>query len=219
MGTMTSFPLKKEGQNLASHGVGREGRQPHHGPLYIHLVSETARLATFQNWPPGLRQKKEEMAAAGLFYIGMSDQVWCFYCGKGLKEWHEKDDPWVEHAGWWGAECEFMKLVKGKEFIEKSQNIVHTRVQTKNLSMATSLSPLSSVIKTKTKRKESSSINEMQIQNTMKRVMMCKVCLDKDVEVVFLPCRHLVVCKWCAPNMWNCPVCRSKINETIKVFM
>ena len=60
----------------------------------------------------------------------------------------------------------------------------------------------------------------MQVENTqMKRQMRCKVCLNADVEVVFLPCAHLVVCKNCAPNLCSCPVCRRRINETIKVFM
>ena len=49
--------------------------------------------------------------------------------------------------------------------------------------------------------------------------MRCKVCLNADVGVVFLPCGHLVVCKNCAPNLRSCPVCRRRINETIKVFM
>ena len=53
----------------------REGVIPHQGPLHPQLVSEAARLATYQDWPPGLRQKKEEMAGAGLFYVGQSDQV------------------------------------------------------------------------------------------------------------------------------------------------
>ena len=29
----------------------------------------------------------------------------------------------------------------------------------------------------------------------------CKVCMDAEVGVVFLPCGHLVVCPNCAPNL------------------
>ena len=47
----------------------------------------------------------------------------------------------------------------------------------------------------------------------------CKVCLDNNIDSVFLPCGHLVVCTNCAPSLDMCPVCRRKINETIKVFM
>ena len=31
---------------------------------------------------------------------GLSDQVKCFYCDGGLREWRDGDDPWQEHAGW-----------------------------------------------------------------------------------------------------------------------
>ena len=203
--------------------------------MAAHLASEAARLATFQDWPPGLRQKKEEMAAAGLFYIGLSDQVKCFYCDGGLKEWQAEDDPWVEHAGWF-HECEFIKLVKGEEFIERCREIVHTnlvsptnfRAQSTHRqiedpsstpSPSTSPSPPTSPVRG-TAEDECATKDEMQIQNArMKRQMRCKVCLNADVGVVFLPCGHLVVCKNCAPNLRNCPVCRSRINETIKVFM
>ena len=53
----------------------REGVIPHEGPVHSQYASEAVRLSTFSDWPPGLRQKKEDMAAAGLFYIGRSDQV------------------------------------------------------------------------------------------------------------------------------------------------
>ena len=67
------------------------------------------------------------MAAAGLFYIGLSDQVKCFYCDGGLKDWQQEDDPWVEHAGWF-HQCEFIKLVKGEGFIQRCRDIVHNNL-------------------------------------------------------------------------------------------
>ena len=33
-------------------------------------------------------------------FLGLSDQVKCFYCDGGLREWRDGDDPWQEHAGW-----------------------------------------------------------------------------------------------------------------------
>lgn len=232
----SSPPDREETRDLDSPGSGREGTQPHHGPVHTHLASEAARLATFQDWPPGLSQKKEEMAAAGLFYIGLSDQVKCFYCDGGLKEWQQEDDPWVEHAGWF-HQCEFIKLVKGEQFIQRCRDIVHNnleerkrekeknknQVQTENPSQTPAPSPTPSPPTSPvsaTSGEECSTSSEMQVENAqMKRQMRCKVCLNADVGVVFLPCGHLVVCKNCAPNLRSCPVCRRRINETIKVFM
>ncbi|XDV44735.1 hypothetical protein PO909_012975 [Leuciscus waleckii] len=34
----------------------------------------------------------------------------------------------------------------------------------------------------------------------------CKVCMDKEVNIVFMPCGHLVVCKECAPSLRKCPM-------------
>jgi hypothetical protein len=31
-------------------------------------------------------------------FLGLSDQVKCFYCDGGLRNWQPEDDPWVEHA-------------------------------------------------------------------------------------------------------------------------
>ena len=57
----------------------REGVLPHQGPIHTQFASEAVRLSTYQDWPPGLKQKKEQMAAAGLFYIGRSDQASLWY--------------------------------------------------------------------------------------------------------------------------------------------
>jgi len=39
----------------------------------------------------------------------------------------------------------------------------------------------------------------------------CKVCMDREVSIVFIPCGHLVVCKECAPSLRKCPICRGTI--------
>ena len=91
---------------------------PHTGPRHPHYTSYQARLESYREWPPGLKQTKERMAEAGLYYYGVSDQVKCFYCDGGLREWQEDDDPWVEHAGWF-TQCGFVRLVKGDQFIQQ----------------------------------------------------------------------------------------------------
>ncbi|XP_019365661.1 PREDICTED: baculoviral IAP repeat-containing protein 7 isoform X1 [Gavialis gangeticus] len=48
---------------------------------------------------------------------------------------------------------------------------------------------------------------------------MCKVCMDKDVSVVFVPCGHLVACAECAPNLRRCPICRASIQGSVRTFL
>ncbi|GBP63407.1 Death-associated inhibitor of apoptosis 1 [Eumeta japonica] len=44
--------------------------------------------------------KPEDLADAGFFYTGRSDKTLCFYCGGGLRDWKDNDNPWEEHAVW-----------------------------------------------------------------------------------------------------------------------
>lgn len=43
----------------------------------------------------------------------------------------------------------------------------------------------------------------------------CIVCMDNECSVMFIPCRHLETCYVCAPKLKSCPLCNSKIDETI----
>lgn len=47
----------------------------------------------------------------------------------------------------------------------------------------------------------------------------CKVCMDKEVNIVFIPCGHLVVCKECAPSLRKCPICRGMVKGTVRTFL
>jgi len=93
----------------------------HSGPANSKYSTVEARTRTFREWPPALRQQPAQLSEAGFFYIGLSDQVKCFYCDGGLRNWQAEDDPWTEHARWF-SECGFVRLVKGDEFISKCLN-------------------------------------------------------------------------------------------------
>ena len=51
------------------------GIMKHSGPLHPQHATLEARLRTFREWPPALRQQPAELADAGFYYIGCSDQV------------------------------------------------------------------------------------------------------------------------------------------------
>lgn len=48
---------------------------------------------------------------------------------------------------------------------------------------------------------------------------LCKICMAKDVSVVFIPCGHLVACKECARLLNECPLCRTDIMKIQEIFM
>lgn len=36
----------------------------------------------------------------------------------------------------------------------------------------------------------------------------CVICLEGDLSVILLPCRHLCVCRVCLQEIDKCPICR-----------
>lgn len=92
------------------------------GAYYLHQSNNEMndlkkRLETFTEWPPGIKQTPLELAQAGFYYLGKSDQVICFSCELGLKHWKEQDNPWEDHAKC-SPNCEFLLKERGKEFVQ-----------------------------------------------------------------------------------------------------
>lgn len=49
--------------------------------------------------------------------------------------------------------------------------------------------------------------------------LMCKICFDMNIEVLFMPCCHLISCHKCASRLQErCPICRNEIHYTISVI-
>merc|ERR1719245_2090328 len=328
------------------------GVMKHGGPLHPQYATLEARLRTFGEWPPALRQQPKDLAEAGFYYIGLSDQVKCFYCDGGLRNWQSEDEPWKEHARWF-EKCVFVRLVKGDEYIKDcvterppekaglpmqgprvvteedirkamsqaivkqvlSMGIDHSRVKMaikKNLensgnpfdtpeslisaafsvqrsqetrSQRENLQRVGAVLSTlgelrsndvvteqweigqdnmeirdddmeeieleqpRNTSNDTISLNQpksplqpkpqpqpvppddlsvsseaassdLMTENTrLKEQRTCKICMDEEVGVVFLPCGHLCSCVNCAPSLKDCPVCRRPIQGTVRTFL
>ncbi|XP_052238229.1 baculoviral IAP repeat-containing protein 7-A-like isoform X2 [Dreissena polymorpha] len=52
----------------------------------------------------------------------------------------------------------------------------------------------------------------------LKEQRVCKVCMDREVCVTFLPCRHLATCEECGESISTCPICRSDVESKVKVY-
>ena len=46
----------------------------------------------------------------------------------------------------------------------------------------------------------------------------CKICMDKEVGVVFIPCGHIACCVECGESFSHCPICRSEIELKNSIF-
>jgi len=49
--------------------------------------------------------------------------------------------------------------------------------------------------------------------------LLCRCCIDKEVNTAFFPCRHVVCCSECAPLCDTCPLCRSPVESREKIFL
>jgi Zinc finger, C3HC4 type (RING finger)/Galactose oxidase, central domain/Kelch motif len=46
----------------------------------------------------------------------------------------------------------------------------------------------------------------------------CAVCIDAEINVVLLPCKHRCLCSACAGALKKCPLCREMIDERLTVY-
>ena len=53
----------------------------------------------------------------------------------------------------------------------------------------------------------------------LKKQKQCKICMDNDVMVLFLPCNHLVTCSTCACSVFQCVICRKNIVERRRIYI
>lgn len=354
----------------------------------LSMQTHAARLGTFLAWPASVPVGPQQLASAGFYYVGHSDDVKCFCCDGGLRCWEPGDDPWVEHAKWF-PRCEFLIRIKGQEFISRvqasyphlleqllstsdtpedenaetpiirlgpgestsedavmmntpvvkaalemgfSRNLVKQTVQSKILTAGENYRTVSDlvldllnaedevreeekeraaeekesddlllirrnrmalfqhltcvlpildslltarvineqehdVIKQKTQTSlqarelidtvlvkgnlaatifknslqeidltlykhlfverdikyiPTEDVSDLPLEEQLRRLQeerTCKVCMDKEVCIVFIPCGHLVVCRDCAPSLRKCPICRGTIKGTVRTFL
>ncbi|XP_063122133.1 baculoviral IAP repeat-containing protein 2 isoform X3 [Rattus norvegicus] len=65
-------------------------------------------------------------------------------------------------------------------------------------------------------------VSGLSLEEQLRRLQeerTCKVCMDREVSIVFIPCGHLVVCRECAPSLRKCPICRGTIKGTVRTFL
>ncbi|XP_051516453.1 baculoviral IAP repeat-containing protein 7-like [Myxocyprinus asiaticus] len=271
--------------------------------MYPEMESEDNRLATYHNWPTGASVQPDTLARAGFFYTGHGDNVKCFFCDGGLRNWEPGDEPWQEHAKWF-PQCEYLLQSRGREYVSNVQqsyfnmservggslsstvgsvssevlgeqssvaaaamlspvvqavlqmgfqhSMVESLVQSRYLltgSHYTSVSDLVTDVlqaeeeerqagepRPETVERQGSSAGGKRTQDTVREKVRsdmspeeqlrqlqeertCKVCMDKLVSMVFIPCGHLVVCTDCAASLHHCPICRAVIRGSVRAFM
>src|SRR5215510_3766200 len=113
--------------------------------LYPEFNTRAERLRSYSNWPHRIAPSPEALSDAGFFsrgnataivlhtdthlliylcYIvswfsaGNLDEVICFSCGGGLKDWQLCDNPYFEHAVYFPY-CIYLNYTRGKSYIRE----------------------------------------------------------------------------------------------------
>ncbi|XP_037009407.2 baculoviral IAP repeat-containing protein 7 isoform X2 [Artibeus jamaicensis] len=199
---------------------------PSSRPAFPEMGSEELRLASFCGWPLTATVRPEVLAAAGFFHTGRQDKVRCFFCSGGLQTWQRGDDPWTEHAKWF-PRCEFLLRTKGRDFVHSVQEALRYPLgswdpweEPADTAPATS-APVHLTPKGETRLADAREPGARDVEEQLRRLQeerTCKVCLDRAVSIVFVPCGHLV-CAACAPGLQLCPLCRAPIHSCLRTFL
>jgi baculoviral IAP repeat-containing protein 7/8 len=192
-------------------------------PEHPEFSVEAKRLESFADWPKTMRQKPQSLSDAGFYYTGKGDKVCCFSCGGGLKDWEENDDPWEQHGMWYGK-CEYLKLMKGQEFIDQMSSKKEDMM--KNITPNQTNEPCSSQRSQKSlSESSSSSVEKLQElsdksdeEEDKKESKLCKICYSNEYNTIFLPCGHVIACAKCASSVDKCPACRQPFENVMRVY-
>ncbi|MGH0192253.1 UNVERIFIED_CONTAM: hypothetical protein FKN15_020077 [Acipenser sinensis] len=61
--------------------------------------------------------------------------------------------------------------------------------------------------------------NESGQSNKETEEYLCKICMDNKINVVLLPCGHLVSCLQCASALNRCPICRVSLQSYVRTYL
>uniref|UniRef100_A0A2P2L7C8 Uncharacterized protein MANES_01G020500 n=2 Tax=Rhizophora mucronata TaxID=61149 RepID=A0A2P2L7C8_RHIMU len=60
--------------------------------------------------------------------------------------------------------------------------------------------------------------SQQEFERLQNEKVLCRVCFEKEICVVLLPCRHRILCSTCCGKCKKCPICRVSIEERLSVY-
>ncbi|XP_060859652.1 death-associated inhibitor of apoptosis 1-like [Metopolophium dirhodum] len=211
-------------------------------PMHKDFATLEARLESFENCLIPLKQNIQTLCEAGLYYqgTGTNDYMSCYYCGQGLIDWKDNDEPWTEHAKW-SKTCNYVLLNKGKNFVDEAYGVESTKLNATELRKwiaehkDTSITENNMKVNSTKKKLDQSNISNIgqikitsvenllfcqkQDPNTMPDSMLCKICYKEEMKVACIPCGHIVACIQCALTLTHCAMCRQPLCMLMRVHL
>ena len=149
-------------------------------------------------------------AEAGFYYTGNDDISRCFRCGLEIHKLRLGQDPLQLHR-FKSPHCRFIldRISTDESHLDASE--IDSDNDELNLDSDLDETTTSSTISTTGKIVRRDNIR-------MKMEMTCRVCNKAKIEILFLPCRHLITCTVCSETMDECLHCGGNIMGTVKTY-
>ena len=153
--------------------------------------------------------EREILAKIGIPWTLNVTTVGSYYCKKcaipfirtNLKNFYQLSEQEIENfIDFKMSKKRIIELSEQNVKIEKESNILANKL-------------IEIAAKSEKKANEfSKKLEEIEIE------IECKICMENNVNSVFLPCNHSICCFECALLLDNCPNCRKVIDTTRKIF-
>lgn len=188
-------------------GVLSEIARTVHGRRAVMYRMSTARECSFISGglPCEMQAYVEKMVESGFFFLRRTTEaisVACFHCWVAIDlpvRFQERpgshaflQDPWNAHL-FINPHCGYAEQVEGLPFILEIMNTCF-----KHLGVSRKICVMPPAVRS---------------------TMRCHVCLDREIQVAFLPCGHACSCWICAPSLDRCPVCRGHFVEKKRIYL
>ena len=66
---------------------------------------------------------------------------------------------------------------------------------------------------------QNSRLEKMAPNDSSDSRLMCKICWEEEPQTAFIPCGHAGTCWRCSLKLDKCPICRSQIRKSIRIFI
>lgn len=130
----------------------------------------------------------------------------------------QKETSVVESAGPSKSDDDAYDLIKKAELDKQEEKT--KRKKKKKKKKKEEATNLDEKIVTINNEEEDEELQSLLLENKqLKEDRLCKICYEKEMNTVFLPCGHLLACDICAPKVRDCSMCRTYIRGTVKTFL
>ena len=173
------------------------------------------RLASFlDKWAKDEIVSPVDLVRAGLFYCGPGNRVKCAFCGGIMYNWVTGDIPLKEHLKHFPF-CKFAKMRATKFLNQDYTNMAQCSVHKSAEKIVCQLGYSDKLIRDGLEKLKGNTVKAVDLLDAIFEIEdeqviqenrrsdaapACKSCMDGDITMVLLPCRHLLVVKGVLSN-------------------